>query len=418
MDDGRQKLRREGAGLTMDVFFFGFVLWIMEEAIRLGIGRLYFFTREGEFFQALYGEVKKHNPFGCRLPEAEIVEVSRMSTFMPSLREISIAEFMRIWNQYPVQAVGALFKSLHMEGYGLEQYLDKYGIQKEEAIQCPWKDQRIQQLFQDHGFIDAVREERDRRRELVYGYFGQKGWQRDRADTAGIIDIGWKGTIQDNLCYLYPEYKIVGFYTGLQPFLSPQPVNADKYGYINSYRLKAGILLTVRPLEMLCNSAGGSVTGYVRKGSKIAAVRKKDAAEDAVYNVYTKKEQEKIIAQMGRHCKRMRAKGRCPSDYKKKAHRALYRFIAYPNRRTVKAYFSLRHNEEFGMGTYVEIRAGFRLGVFIKAFYSRQGRMRLKALLKEASWPQGYLVKYWLYPVLYLYNYLLAGYASNKFGSA
>ena len=396
----------------MEAFFFGFMIWMIEKAMRLRIGRLYFFTREGEFFSTLYDEIKKYNPFGCRLPETEIVEVSRMSTFLPSLREVSIEEFMRIWNQYPVQSMGALLKSLHMEDCGMEEYLNQYGIPQEEAIQCPWEDRRVQRLFCDKGFTNAVKAQRNYRRELVYGYLGQKGWQRDRKDTVGIIDIGWKGTIQDNLCYLYPDYRIVGFYTGLQPFLSPQPANAVKYGFINGCRRKGSILLTVRPFEMLCNSPGGSVIGYRRKGQRIIAERKRDAAEDAVYYAYAKREQEKAASGMGWYCARMQAKGRCASDYRKAAYRALYRFIAYPDRQAVKTYFSLRHNEEFGMGTYVDIRAELCPGIFVKALCSTQGRMRLKELLKETAWPQGYLAKYWMYPILYLYNYLLAGYVS------
>lgn len=395
---------------AMGIYFFGFTLWVMEEAMRLGIGRLYFFTREGEFFRRLYEEVKRHDSSGRRLPEAETVEVSRMSTFLPSLREVSLQEFMRLWNQYPVQSMGALLKSLHMENHGLEKYLLKYNIPHGEAIRRPWEDGRVQKLFRDQGFTRCIMQERDRSRELLYGYLGQKGWQRGREETIGIVDIGWKGSIQDSLCYLYPDYQIVGFYTGLQTFLSPQPANAVKYGYIDDYGRKGSILLTVRPLEMLCNSQNGSVIGYEYRENEVFAIRKKDAAEDAIYYAYTRKEQEKIIAGMGSYCSRTGTKGYRSEDYKKKAQKALYRFIAYPNRRTVKAYFSLRHNEEFGIGAYVDIKAGLRLGIFAKALYSAQGRERLKALLKEASWPQGYLVKYWFYPALCIYNHLLHGY--------
>lgn len=398
----------------MDVFFFGFVSWIMEESARLGIKKLYFFTREGEFFKSVYDEIRKYNPLKCRTPEAEIVEVSRMSTFLPSLGEISTEEFMRIWRQYPEQSMNALFQSLHMEGRGLERHLDKYGIRPEEAICCPWEDRRVQKLFRDRAFVRCIEAERDAVRELLYGYLGQKGWQRGRKGDIGIVDIGWKGTMQDNLCYLYPDYKITGFYAGLQPFLSAQPANAVKYGYIDGYALKGSILLTVRPLEMLCNSPGGSVTGYALENKKIRAVRKKDAGEDAVYYAYARKEQEKIKARMRAWCGRMKTGGRRPQDYKKRALKALYHFTAYPDRRTVKAYFSLRHNEEFGTGAYVDIKAEFRLGILLRALYSPEGRKRLKELLKEASWPQGYLVKYWLYPALCPYNYLLAGYARDK----
>jgi hypothetical protein len=45
---------------------------------------------------------------------------------------------------------------------------------------------------------------------------------------AVVADVGWRGTIQDNLCAVLPDTLVHGVYLGLFPYLNPQPVNARK----------------------------------------------------------------------------------------------------------------------------------------------------------------------------------------------
>ncbi len=470
--------------------------------------KLFFCTREGEFFSRIYHVVEKRGLYtaqmkeagkkcrGSGVPGAEVLEVSRMSTFMPSLREISVSEMMRLWDRYPGQSMKALFCSLQVTDKRLWAFLEKYKINADEIMYCPWKDARIRQLFKDKDFIACMEAERDRKRERLYAYFAAKGWEKDCAEAVGIVDIGWKGTIQDNLCCLYPDRKIIGFYIGLQPFVSSQLPNSEKYGFLDGYARQKDILLTVRPLEMLCNSPNGSVTGYaytenaanekkkiidssgreyvVRKNNRsegseyavrknnalegganavrknnalegganavrkndaleggVNAVRKNDALEGRVYAVrknnpsenrvyyeYTASAQKKILEKIQRRCRPKTQMPVCAGSRKKsrfKAQRAVYRFTVYPDRRTVKAYFSLKHNEEFGIGGYVDVKAGrFRPDLLLLAVFTGSGRKRLKAVLKESEWPQGYLVRYWMYLFLYPYNAFLHRYLENK----
>lgn len=398
----------------LSVFFGGFVTWLANEAVKKGIRSLYFFTREGEFYKELYDEIKKVSLSERKMPEAEVIEVSRLSTFMPSLREITLSEFMRIWNQYSVQSMKALFKSLHMDIGKVEKYLHLYAIPEEEMIQYPWKDERVQKLFSDKEFIKEVEAERDQKRKLIYDYLEQRGWRQDHNDTVGIVDIGWRGTIQDNLCYLYPKYSIHGFYIGLIPFLSIQPPNSEKYGFINGHKLEQIILTTVTPLEMLCNSPNGSAVGYQNTAAGVQAVRQKDIFEDDVFFSVIQYEQEKIKKKILRCCKEMKEQNHMPEYSRSEAVRALYLFIAYPRRKFVKAYFHLRHNEEFGVGEYVDKTVRLQIGLFVKAVFFSKYKKELALFLRDTTWAQGYFVKYWLYPAVWAYNWLLAGYLNAR----
>lgn len=404
--------------MSLSHFFWGFISWIAEESVRQGIGRLYFFTREGEFFKQLYDVWHRYSQLRDKMPAAQVIEVSRMSVFLPSMQEISLAECMRIWNQYSEQSMEALCKSLSIEVNTVKKILCRYGIKKDERIRKPWTDSRVVRLFQDTEFLARLEEKRELSRSLLYMYLEQKGWGRCSTDKVGVVDIGWRGSIQDSLCRLYPDCRVIGFYIGLQPFLNRQPDNAVKFGYIGHYKNKDVILLTVRPLEMLCNSPFGSTQGYRMQDGRVYAVRKQDIYEDRVYKTYAGSMQKKILSDRKACMQVMKLSDRkaCTQAMKlrtagifpgRKTVRPLYCFLAYPDRRAAAAYFSLNHNEEFGMGKYIQINASFRPGLFGRALFSARYRRQVKEMLKETAWPQGYLAYFRMYPFLFPYNCLL-----------
>ncbi len=392
--------------MRISYFFWGFLSWIAESSRKLGIKKLYFFTREGEFFKTLYDQLAKNSLYRSEIPEAALLEVSRMSTFFPSLRTISIEECKRIWNQYTVQSMDAFFRSLHLDLGLVKHILNRHQIPIKEQIRNPSEDSRIQELFQDQEFLSVMERQQEEKRALLYAYLRQNGWKQEEKDRIGVVDIGWRGTIQDNLCFLYPDYKIFGFYTALQPFLSKQPENARKYAYINAFRQKGLILLSVRPLEMLCNSKNGSTVGYQRCEGRVKAVKKTEKEEAAAYEWYAKKAQAEIRNDQRKCMFQMRICG--SALYRKKAMRGLFQFIAYPDRRSVRAYFLLNHNEEFGMGEYVHVKEKYHLHLFLHALFGKRGIDRCKKLLLESGWPQGCFVRFYCYPLLPVYHLLLS----------
>lgn len=100
-------------GVQAAPLFIGFALWIAEQAVLHKLDRLYFFTREGEFFHKVFSTLfPQGRLFGHDLPPADILEVSRLSTFAPSMRDASIQEMSRIWSLFKVQSVSGLFTTL------------------------------------------------------------------------------------------------------------------------------------------------------------------------------------------------------------------------------------------------------------------------------------------------------------------
>lgn len=97
----------------------------------------------------------KTNIKEIKLPEIDIIEVSRLATFAPSLQEISIKEMMRVWNLYSTQSISSLFKTLNVAPETFQSFIDKYGIPADEQINI-MAGQPYSATFDDSGFKETL----------------------------------------------------------------------------------------------------------------------------------------------------------------------------------------------------------------------------------------------------------------------
>ena len=414
VSDLKDSLRYKDFPLKSDrdisLFFYGFIADIMESCIEKKLKKIYFFTREGEFYKEIFDTISVFYDKEV-VPKSYILEVSRLSTFVASLREFTLDEMMRLWNQYSIQSMSAMFKSLAMDLGNVKKFLDLYSIDPDEVLTYPWTLEPVQRLFADEEFKNLMEAHIADKRDRLLEYCAGKDLVVESDEDIAIVDIGWRGTIQDNLCYLFRNTMIYGYYVGLIQFLNKQPENSCKYGYLDKCSFARALLTISTPFEMICNSPNGSTVGYEKNDAGImVAIRNNEKSEDDIFFSYTKKLQEKILSdcnKLGKYCYENFI---VSEDVRNYAYEALRNFIYYPDRNTVNSYFNLTHNEEFGVGAYVDKRTVFRPVLMFLALISKNKRQEFKDFLRNTTWPQGYLTKYRLYPLIKVYNNILEKY--------
>ncbi|WP_226704438.1 hypothetical protein [Microbulbifer elongatus] len=382
----------EAIGVEHAKLFYGFIDFIIRDANAKRLEKVLFFTREGEFFKRLYDCINESLPSWRKGPQSELLEVSRVATFFPSLREISLKELMRLWNLYSCQSVRSLFKSLGLVPDTYIEYFDKYQIELDQIIEYPWQDERVKKLFSDFGFLKHLSERQEYLRESIFKYFYTRGLSNDCGRVA-IVDIGWRGTIQDNICYLFPEVEFTGYYLGLQVFLNDQPKNATKIAYgpdLNFDFRGESLLNAVAPLEMLCNSKNGSVVGFKEDEGDIRAVKKIDQKENKVFEEFTAKYQdgvEKAVKTISRLERKILIN---PVILRESAFNSWHSIIESPHPEIAKSYFSLYHNEDFGVGAVVDKSTVVTYSDILKAVFFKKNRQYLVAKIKDIQWVEGY----------------------------
>jgi len=380
-------------GEVLSPLFIGYALFLAEEAIKAGLDRLHFFTREGEFFAKIYAAVAEADPFGVPFPKPVVVEVSRLATFAASLNRFDLGEFMRLWNLYSSQSVRSFFISLDLDPAPVQSLIEAHGFRLDEIIHQPWLDDRVKKLFADNRFVKFLADAAAQKRALVLDYLKSKGINGDEPKL-GIVDIGWRGTIQDNLAWMLPNTIIHGWYFGLLPFLNAQPPNVTKAAFGPG---RAGdnpeilrLLEFVSPLEMLCNSESGSALRYVRRDGRVVAQREINQHEEKIFRRYTRHFQAGVLGHVGRVAEIVRQRAMSPMELRPIALDLLARIVHDPPKIVAEAFFSLNHNETFGVGAFDDKQRHRAHIQFARSLYNANAVEEFEKELRDTTWPQGF----------------------------
>ncbi|MCA3175518.1 MAG: HAD family hydrolase [Burkholderiales bacterium] len=380
-------------GVRVAPLLIGFTLHIAERALSDDVERLYFFTREGEFYLRVWQTIFPENRLaGLELPPADLLEVSRIATFCASLQEISTTELMRVWNLYSTQSIFALLKTLGLDANAFAEVCQTYNLNPKEDLVYPWQDGRVQALIQDARFRGLVQAKIDDDRARLLDYLDQHGW-RQELPTVGIVDIGWRGTIQDNLAYLRTETHIAGYYLGLQHFLNPQPENCSKTAFgpdANNSSDYLNLLDAVSMIEMLCNSPCGSVTGYARDvDGCITAIRDIDEGENAVHHAFVMHFQKGVLFASQHWANYVDSHVIVSGELRDTAFAIWLELVSKAHQDLAQAYASLSHNEVFGVGGFVKKSTVPSPWQLFQGLFSRKVRHEVILYIRQTQWAAG-----------------------------
>jgi hypothetical protein len=373
------------AGIRFAPIFHGFVRHAIADALDRGASRIHYLTREGEFFKAIHDRIAEITPH--RLPEAALLEVSRRSTFAASLTEVNTSSLMRIWTLYSTQSMRGLLVSLNVEAESFAHDLSRHKLTLDEAVVYPWVDTRVQAFLSDPDVAGRLAASSAEQRRLLIRYCEGHGISAGSGSVA-LVDIGWRGTIQDNLAHLLPSVSFSGSYLGLLRFLNPQLPTVRKIAFgpdENDIGTGSSHLLRfVTPYEMLTNSDSGSVIGYEEQRGAVRAARRRHEGEDAVYRDYTEAFQQGVLAATPA----LEAMPEGSPQARRQRALDLWSELAFnPPRSIAKAYLDLHHDESFGLGRSVSKAAASPLPLITRATVDVAAREKLEQHLDSTTWP-------------------------------
>jgi hypothetical protein len=234
----------------------------------------------------------------------------------------------------------------------------------------------------------------EKQRREAQNYLDQKFKHVNDREAIAVVDIGWRGTIQDNIALMYPNIQFHGIYLGLNKFLNSQPGNVSKSAFGPDLNLSpdhGDLIHFVAPLEMLTNSGNGSVLGYRGLANEGVAVREIDADENIAFDSFSRPMQLKIIESIENIRLDLAFQSFDSIQLKAKCMRAWRNLIENPDTDLLKAYFSLQHNETFGVGGYVQKADIISTSVLVLKMLTKQGRSEARSRLSAIGWIDGYL---------------------------
>jgi glycosyltransferase involved in cell wall biosynthesis/FMN phosphatase YigB (HAD superfamily) len=375
------------AGIRLAPLAFGFCLAAAEGALAAGAERLWFFTREGAFLKQVHEEIRRADPFNIDLPEGELLEVSRLATFGPSLAELSPSGLMRLWTLYSTQSFDGLGASLNLDGALVQQTARRHGIEPGKPIRYPWKDASILAALGDKDFVAAAKKRLTEQRGLLRAYLTDRGFEPGSAPRH-CVDIGWRGTIQDNIT-LVSGSPTIGWYLALFGFLNAQPPLTQKHGWLGDDNQpdQAVDIGEVAGFEMLFNAPGGSVKEYARIDGQVKALRTAIAGEEAVIGGAISAIQAGMLRAVVPLSDYTRLHGLIATDLVGLARQIARSLSARPPVPLADAFSALEHNEIFGTGGIEKIHSGHPVAV--KLAGKERGALLsvARSALQQVRWP-------------------------------
>lgn len=378
-------------GVKYSAFFVLFGYYLLEESTKNKSATVYFFTREGEFFKRIFDTILGlNNDFSLT---SELLEVSRLATFAPSISKIDLEEMMKLWNLYSVQSLRAFFKSLNTDVESYSDILNQYSLNDYDTkIEYPWLDERVKALFSDNSFIKKLYDHCESKKNELKKYFIQKKINSNSSKVM-ICDIGWRGTIQDNIAEVFPKTVFNGYYFALNNFLNRQPSNCIKSSFgpnlngdlINNDFAQT-VLNNVSVLEMLCNSSKGSVIGYKISGNKTNVIKEENLDENIVNDKYIKFFQDGVVQSIKVYSDIIKQHNLLSTELREESIKNLSELINNPPYILAKAYKELKHNEVFGTGNFTDKSKKLNMLHFILARYFKKYKNKIDTFMVETGW--------------------------------
>jgi len=245
---------------------FGFVLWLLCEAKRRGIARLYFVARDGQILLRIAKTIVAKTAWPI---ECHYLHGSRQAWHLPALRQIDDESLDWILNDHCLTSIRDHLAKVELEPDACGDVLSRYGF-----LPASWDDYisddrrtRLRQVFCDRQLQGKVIARAAECREVTLDYLRKAGVLDD--DSIGIVDIGWHGRLQVSLSKLVrgtgrsDRGGLTGFYLGL--LKRPGPTAGELHSFLDDADPPVPArLINPSLLEVFCAADHGSVRGYRR----------------------------------------------------------------------------------------------------------------------------------------------------------
>lgn len=200
-----------GSPTKLGYYGFGFLLigyakWLIENAIRDNVKRLYFLSRDGKIMKQVYDIVAKlyDNP-----PESHYLLCSRRAVNLAKVKTCDdIIDLVNVDYANNVRLSHLLLNRFGLDVDNLpEETLQKHGFNKNSKLTNN-EINLLQDLLID--LKDEVLKVAENERLIYLQYLNQEGIYDD--GKVSIVDIGYAGTMQQSLYQLSPNNKKIGGY--------------------------------------------------------------------------------------------------------------------------------------------------------------------------------------------------------------
>lgn len=250
-------------GLALYLFINNLTLKLIENKCK----NVFFLSREGEFLKTLFDQYVNYKNIAIK---SHYFLASRRSTFLPSLNKLNEENFEVLFRQYINISPVEFLLNLNFSNIQIEELTKGFHFNFDKRINDFPNSLEFKELLKNKKFYEFYENNRIEQTLNITKYLMNFNIN---VDEIHIVDIGWKGSIQDNLAKIFKKSQIFGYYLGLN--LSGSSLsNNIKYGIlfdtINSWNKNSKNSFfneCTSIFEVILSASHGSAKEYTKEGN-------------------------------------------------------------------------------------------------------------------------------------------------------
>jgi FMN phosphatase YigB (HAD superfamily) len=366
--------------------FPSFIDWVRWVALDLKFDHVFYCAREGYYFLELHNSQQKlhRNPLA-----ASVVEASRISTYLPSIEQIEFSSFSRLLEQYPDMTLSAFCQTLDVSTEKFENILARLGFKLTDAAII-----NLPSLFLDFEFKNFLETEKSEKLKNLKNYFEP---MIGNNTSVLFVDIGWRGSIVDNLASIFTSIEFTSLYLGLYQTNKSTVTNHKKFAFLFNQSGKHFLepIYPTTPFEMLTSSPKASIIAY---GVTHSASKYRNDNEHSEYRQQVQQIQNNILEFQNNYPEFAIS----PVSF---AHQQARQLAEAPPRSLINLFYLLNHDESFGNGASTKAPVIAHTEI-LKSVLNKNERENIKKKIRGSAWPAASLRKYYFHLPLSLKNLL------------
>ena len=247
----------------MAPLFVTFVISILKEAVKQGIKRLYFASRDT---YVLYRIAKNLTNEFTEI-EVRYLYISTKVLYPTYIYDANEDELRHI-----IQYIGYYtpYKLLNIFGYSPDEIKnvgESVDINREYQAKDKDSTDNIIKMMLYGDYKLLLQKRCKQKRDILIEYLTQEGFVSSDGSKVGLVDIGWRCTSQEMIKKIVPN-NVSFLYFGVTDYR----VNHKKIGDFTSFTYWDNSYNNKLIEFYMCRSLSGSVLGYEKKGARLCPV--------------------------------------------------------------------------------------------------------------------------------------------------
>jgi len=330
---------------------YAFLSRLDRELQAKGSSHVLFCAREGQFLTRLFERL-------CGA-ESDIVAqyflVSRRATLLPSLRPIHEEDLAQV-----LRSISDLTNAGFLHSVALTELTSESTIDRDGPFD-------LQAIRNDNVVCEAYEARRVEQKQLLTRYV--EGLTGPDTSELHVVDVGWKGSIQDHLSMaLADRWQVHGYYLGLvaeRPILNLESKTALVFGPDSDTHAHYRVLKHFKAIwEFVLAADHGSVQSYeLDSNGIVGAVLDPHRVELADFERVVEHVQAGLYEVFDRLCELNELASLNDADLQELVARRHSRMLFFPTRAELEIAQSRGHYANFGNPWVKEVPVGERLSV-------------------------------------------------------